>query len=164
MKIRTKVRGGGSTANDAGFELIDVITCEEDGGALILTTEPDGTPYNFKSVILKIDFANGIESGNHVVFIIDDKDKKIIGVAPYFGQTANRLFANYMFININGIMFVSYTDPKGQDVIGTPLMFGNPSKTGEKDNIVSSNIAKISITNAKNIKAGTKIYLYAVRA
>lgn len=163
LKIRTKVRGGGGTANDAGFELIDSITLEEDTNIIDLLFEPDGKPYNFKSVIVKFDFINGNYGTNYKV-ILNSNDKNIITVNPYVSENSERRYMSYWFLNIHGIILPLFSLPVSRYTPSANIQLLRPDYT----NIyVEKNITEIKIsgnTESNYIKAGTKIYLYAVRA
>lgn len=137
---------------DKAYELIEEITLTEDTAIILRTTEPDGTLYKFKSVVIFVETSSSVASSWVDNYIISDAGDKI-----YYGFTTiskdNHLMA-FMFEVYGGFL-----RGFGQ---GASSSIGLRNSTfGITKNPVVNYITSLRFVS---YKANTVIRIYGVRA
>ncbi len=147
--------------------LVEEFTLAEDADAIERSTEPDGTPYNFESLVVVID-CNNLTFNAFSMWLRLNHLKN--GQWVYSGQgamgTNNNKYGVFKWIKtINGFIDSGYDCSANNSATGTQalsVMAKVPSNIVRLNTII--NDFRLYTTGSSVIPAGTKISIYGVRA
>ena len=145
------------------YELIEEIDTTEAMDSIYRTTEPDGTAYNFKDVMIFYDVPAQTESKTFFVRCTSNNEYlSYCAISISSISSVSRAFA--MIKNVNGIVMNQYSKQNCAYTSsgGATLIYSNNYVLGYKP------IDKIWLTfgysSGNTFKSGEKIYIYGVRA
>ncbi len=139
---------------DKKFELIEEITLTEDTALIERTTEPNGTPYNFKYLILFIDTPS-VSATRNVYFDVNGNTVFRNGLIR-----TNRTYSkNDITINFGVLNIVSVFGTSGSGAV----TYNTYAPTGVFTDYISITKLNIYTSGTDTIPTDSKIKIYGVR-
>lgn len=153
----------GEASTEGVYELIDTMTLNEESAKVVLDREPDGTPYNFKAMMIRAIFPICSYTGNiSVDYWIGSYTKTIRAyfLTPYnvnykrYGLTKVSVENGYYFggwitcVNGPGDYAQYYENPYSQGAYG----------------LEDGNLLRVEMQHATGIPEGTVFEIWGVRA
>ena len=145
-------------ATDEGvYELIDTITLNGET-ALVLTQEPNGTPYNFSNIIVEIETSNKSDVAGHVYpdIIIGEVAGAAYGLANGVAVGSKRYMATG--VNIAKGIAESFATSVGHDSSSATTLYRRPYTA-----FASGYVDKVRITASVPFPEGSLVRIKAVR-
>ena len=137
---------------------IDTITIEEDVERFGINTEPDGTPYAFKKLVVRITAEPTSAKGNWILYPMGEKlsNSGANVTIPSFPDTEKKIYGMYVCDVYDG--FANFYAYKGNHA--TVFNTFQTTYIAAVDDV----IGKLQLTTSTGIAAGTTIEIWAVRA
>lgn len=147
----------------AVYELIEDITLEEAVQKIVRTTEPDGTPYNFKRMMVFLHKpSTAIGATYRQVFFID---KSFVDYGPHFFGLLTNLTDSHLTLitakNRNGYWYAEMACQNNNGVNKGVYEITDVIKATEDYNRILG--YQVSCTAAVLFEAGTNIKIYGIR-
>lgn len=139
------------------YVLIDEITLNGET-ALVLTQEPNGTPYNFSNIIVEIETSNKSDVVGHVYpnILIGEVAGAAYGLANGIAVGSKRYMATG--VNITKGIAESFATSVGQDSSSATTLYRRPYTA-----FASGYVDKVRITASVPFPEGTLVRIKAVR-
>lgn len=144
------------------YELVEEITTTEDLTSVRRAAHPDGTPYNFKSMIIKMEFAVGAGTGL-VNVNFSDKDGWALGVSSTNTIATNKRWAWTRIFRDYDRWHCEFSVGSTQYAQAIYRQVGSNEIFGAKYGMVGI-VNIVANTSGIPIPAGTIIRIYGVRA
>ena len=140
------------------WELIEDFTLEE-VGTIDKVTEPDGTPYNFLQVFIKITIPPNSEtpsSGYGLYYFYDENNQNILAETGRYAQDTAQMFKHVFFQKSKNMAMVTFTRSTS---IGTyAILYNKHQGVG----VEFGNVRRVRSVGPE--PAGTQFQIYAQRA
>ena len=144
------------------YELIEEIICDGETLGFSREIEPDGTPYNFRSIYIELEIQPSNTYDNNIFFRAYDSDKKPI---MYDGiKLTSKTYTSHAFGGcfLHGGFFHGWVSNSN---IAPSKDGGSTTYKINKPELAISGIKKVYVNNnSEPLIAGNKIRIYGVRA
>ena len=143
---------------EAPWELIEDFTLAE-AGMPDKSVEPDGTPYNFRQVFIKVIYPANLESapsGYGLYYFYDEDNNNLLAETGKYTQNTAQMFKHIFLqknVNMTTLMYTRITS------VGSYAMLYNKS---QGVGVTFGNVSRIRVNGTE--PAGTQIQIYAQRA
>ena len=140
------------------WELIEDFTLEE-AGTIDKVTEPDGTPYNFLQVFIKITIPPNSEapsSGYGLYYFYDENNQNIVAETGRYAQNTAQMFKHVFFQKSKNMAMVTFT--RSTSIGSYAMLYNKYQGVG----VEFGNVHRVRSVGPE--PAGTQIQIYAQRA
>lgn len=147
--------------SESVWELIDTINVEEGVTNLSITQEPDGTPYKFSKMYMRIELKNTTMGGASLFF--KGKGQNLSGVYLSGKSTARDYYTAYEVFQDSGVWRGKYVDwTSNSQLCGTSLAADEYTYFGKRTVSEYPVVEEIRISFA--FPANSKVTIWGVRA